>query len=252
MLLLRKALHTFCQYVTLRLKKWAHEATELSSLGCSFLVIFLSFLQTPTAAQTDHYAPQSGTIPLYLPPSLACRLKHAEHNPDTSSLCKWKRKYGRDWTVKSPLSPLSLSLRQERRYSDNNNKDSDDPHRRIIHEPQKQHQRSSVSPKKLTLSAAGWALSKPSRSWVTAWNFHPARRHFPLNGAHLVWGSSASSLRIWESKGLFSNLFEKFAVCHKRHSVAEQDNFVCHLKWYKAPVTAPNRWRICSTSIMRR
>lgn len=102
-------------------------------------------------------------IPLYLPPSLACRLKRAIHNPDTSSLCKWKRKYGGDWSVKNPLSPPSLSLRQEWHCSDNNNnKDSDEPHRRIIHEPQKQHQRSSVSPKNsLTQQPAERFQSRP-------------------------------------------------------------------------------------------
>lgn len=104
-----------------------------------------------------------------------------------SSPCKWKRKLRRDWRVKSPLSPSSPPDRSDTTADNNNNKDSDEQRCRIIHETPAQTQKSSVF---LTRSAAS-ASSKLSRSWVTAPNLLPPRRHFPLNGVHLVWGRKA-------------------------------------------------------------
>lgn len=161
---------------------------SFSSLSC-FLAFFSSFLQTITGAQTDHYARQADMISLYLSPLLSYLYKDAAHSPAASSPREWNRKCRGDWSVKSPLSPPSLSDRSDT-TADNNNKDSDKRRCRIIHEGWRtQPQRSSVSTK-LTHSAA-CVFSKPSRSWVTAPNLHPPRRHFPLNGAHLVWERKA-------------------------------------------------------------
>lgn len=104
-----------------------------------------------------------------------------------SSPCKWKRKLRRDWRVKSPLSPSSPPDRSDTTADNNNNKDSDEQRCRIIHETRAQTQKSSVF---LTRSAAS-VPSKLSRSWVTTPNLLPPRRHFPLNGVHLVWGRKA-------------------------------------------------------------
>lgn len=130
-------------------------------------------------------------ISLYLSPLLSYLYKDAAHSPAASSPREWKRKCRGDWSVKSPLSPPSLSDRSDTTAdNNNNNKDSDKWCCRIIHEGWRtQPQRSSVSTK-LTHSAA-CVFSKPSRSWVTAPNLHPPRRHFPLNCAHLVWERKA-------------------------------------------------------------
>lgn len=120
---------------------------------------------------------------------------HSAHSPAASSPCEWKRKCRGDWSVKSPLSPPSLSDRSDTTAdNNNNNNDSDKRCCGIIHEGWKtQPQRSSVSVK-LPHSAA-CVFSKPSRSWVTTPNLHPPRRDFPLNGAHLVWERKAPNQR---------------------------------------------------------
>ena len=194
---------------------------------------------------------QTGRHDFSLSVTLSCRHKRTMHIPAASSPRKWKRKCRGDRSVKSPLSPSSSSDRSDTTADNNNNKDSDKRCCRIIHEGRTQLQRSSVSPK-LTHSAL-CVFSKPSRSWVTTPNLHPPRRHFPLNGAHLVWGRKSATLRIQVSKSLFSNLVEKFAVCHNWRSVTEQDNFVWHLSSNKASVTTLwCWWEIRFTSIMRR
>lgn len=177
--------------IILKELKYNEHLQSFSSLSC-FLAFFSSFLQTITGAQTDHYARQADMISLYLSPLLSYLYKDAAHSPTASSPREWKRKCRGDWSVKSPLSPPSLSDRSDTTAdnNNNNNKDSDKRRCRIIHEGWRtQPQRSSVSTK-LTHSAP-CVFSKPSRSWVTTPNLHPPRRHFPLNGAHLVWERKA-------------------------------------------------------------
>lgn len=149
------------------------------------LASFSSFPQTITEAQTHHYARQADMISL--------PHTHSAHSPAASSPCEWKRKCRGDWSVKSPLSPPSLSDRSDTTADNNNNNNDSDKRRcRIIQEGWRtQPQRSSVSTK-LTHSAA-CVLSKLCRSWVTTPNLHPPRRDFLLNGAHLVWERKAAN-----------------------------------------------------------
>ncbi len=159
-------------------------------LCCAFFADFSSFLQIITEAQTGHYAKQADMISLFFSPSLSPSYTLSTQ-PAASAPCEWKRKCRGDWSVKSPLSPPSLSDRSDTTAdNNNNNNDSDKRHCRIIHEGWRtQPQRSSVSTK-LPHSAA-CVFSKPSRSWVTTPNLHPPRRDFPLNSTHLVWEREA-------------------------------------------------------------
>lgn len=114
---------------------------------------------------------------------------HSRHSRAASSPCEWKRKCRGDWSVKSPLSPPSLSDRSGTTADNNNNNDSDKRCCRIIHEGWRmQPQRSSVSTK-LTHSAARVFKAILFMSYNP--NLHPPRRNLPLNGAHLVWERKA-------------------------------------------------------------
>lgn len=86
---------------------------------------------------------------------------------------------------------------------------------------------------KLTHSAA-CVFSKASRSWVTTHKLTPSMKRFPSQWRPPGLRKEGAKLKIQVSKCLFSNLVEKFAVCHKWHSVAKQDNFVWHLSSDKA------------------
>lgn len=64
----------------------------------------------------------------------------------------------------------------------------------------------------------------------------PSEKRFPSQWRPPGLRKEGAKLKSQVSKCLFSNLVEKFAVCHKRHCVAKQDNFVWHLSAYKASV----------------
>ncbi len=64
----------------------------------------------------------------------------------------------------------------------------------------------------------------------------PSKKRFPSQWRPPGLRKEGTKLKIPVSKCLFSNLVEKFAVCHKWRSVAKQDNFVWHLSSYKAAV----------------
>lgn len=66
----------------------------------------------------------------------------------------------------------------------------------------------------------------------------PSEKRFPSQWRPPGLRKEGAKLKIQLSKCLFSNLVEKFAVCHKWRSVAKQDNFVWHLSSYKEAVKA--------------
>lgn len=143
------------------------------------------------------------------------------HSPAASSACEWKRKRGGDWSVKSPLSPPSPSDRSDTTADDNNNNnDSDKPRCRIIHEGWR-----DATAKELSVCETHSLSSRRTFKAVPFMSYSPkltpSEQRFPSQWRPPGRRKEGAKLRIPESKYPFSNLLEKFAVCHKRSSVAK-------------------------------